>query len=160
MNIPSSSSSTLPRLSYKDVLRFDDNVKAKRTRIVSPYLSFETPRSAMETFRGMLRILERRRFSYVVDFDGPELGITRPRDECVRVEEVLDRLVTMDDTDIPSLLGIRTALMYEHDHGVTLKLKVRTGSETKVKLRVKGTLLRSSWNQIRADVKRKFHVKV
>jgi hypothetical protein len=142
------------------VVRFDDNVKAKRTRIVSPYMTFETPRPAMEAFRGMLRILEKRDFPYVVDFDGPELGITRPRDECVWVDEVLDKLVCMDDTDVPSFLGIRAVLMYEHDHEVTVKLKVKVGSETKVKLKVKGTLLKASWNQVRADVKRKFHVKV
>jgi hypothetical protein len=149
-----------PRFSYHDVVRFDDNVKAKKTRIVSPYLSFETPRPAMETFRGMLRILEKRGFPCVMDFDGPDLGIKRPRDECVWVEEVLDKLVGMDDTDIPSFLGIRTVLMYEPDPSVTVKLKVKVGGETKVKVKVKGTVLRSSWNQIRADVKRKFHVKV
>ena len=160
VNIPGSSGSPVPRFSYKDVLRFEDNKKAKTTRIVSPYLSFETPRAAMDTFRGMLRVLEKRGFPYVVDFDGPELGITRPRDECVWVEEVLDKLELMDDTDVPSLLGIRTVLMCEHDHEVTLKLKVKVGSETKVKLKVKGTLLKSTWNQLRADIKRKFHVKV
>jgi hypothetical protein len=96
----------------------------------------------------------------VVDFDGPELGITRPRDECVWVDEVMERLEDLDDTDVPSFLGIRAVLMYEHDHEVIVKLKVRIGSETKVKLKVKGTILKISWNHIRADVKRKFHVKV
>lgn len=157
---PASLGPTIPRFSGHDVLRFDDNIKAKRTRIVSPYLSFGTERSAMATLRKMLGILEKRDFPYVVDFDGPELGIKRPKDECVWVEEVLEKLEEMDDTDVPSLLGIRTELMHERDRSVTARLKVRIGGETKVKLKVKGTVTRSNWDQIRADIKRKFHVKV
>jgi hypothetical protein len=139
-------------------VQYEQDAKAKRTRIVGPYLSFETERPAMRTFRSMLRILAKRDFPFVADFDGPELGITRPRDQVVWVDEVLERLVGMDDTDVPSLLGIRAELMYEHDRDVTVKLKVKVGDGTKVKLKVRGTVNKSTWNHIRADIKRKFHV--
>jgi hypothetical protein len=148
------------RLSGYDVVRFDDNVKAKRTRIVSPYLSFETERPAMKTFRGMLKVMDKKGFSFVLDFDGPDLGITRGRAEGVLVDEVLEALLLMDASDVPWLLGIRTVLMKELDQDVTIKIKVKAGRETKVKVKVKGTLRRPTWDQIRADIKRKFHVKV
>lgn len=140
--------------------RYEKDMKAERARIVGPYLSFETERDAMTTFQSMLRLLSKRDFPYVVDFDGPELGITRPRDQVVWVDEVLEVLEEMDDTDVPSLLGIRATLMYKKDRDVTVRVKVKVGSETSVKLKVRGTVDRSTWNHIRADIKRKFHVDV
>lgn len=157
---PMSSGPMAPRYSHHDLVRFDDNTKAKQTRIVSPYLSFETTKPAMQTFRRMLRVLDKSGFAFVVDFDGPELGIERSREEMVQVDEVIERLAGMDDMDVPSFLGIRATLQYELDEDVTVRLKVKVGGETKVKLKVKGTLTKKVWNQLRADVRRKFHVKV
>ncbi len=157
---PMSSGPMAPRYSRYDVMRFDDNTKAKQTRIVSPYLSFETDRPAMQTFRRMLRVLDNSGFAFVVDFDGPELGIERSREEKVQTDEVIEKLATMDDMDVPSFLGIRATLQYEHDEDVTVRLKVKIGGETKVKVTVKGTLTKHVWNQLRANIRRKFHVKV
>jgi hypothetical protein len=148
------------RAIHYGTIEYDEDKKAKRTRIVSPYMSFETERGAMRTLRGMLKILAKRHFVYVVDFDGPELGITRDRDELVTVDEVLKAMEEMDDTDVPSFLGIRVVLMYKHDRDITAKLKVRIGGETKVKLKVKGTITKTTWNNIRAHTRRKFHVTV
>jgi hypothetical protein len=148
------------RIIHSGGIQYGEDKKAKQTRIVSPYLSFETERSAMRTFRGLLEVLAKSDFLYVIDFDGPELGITRPRDEDILVEEVLEALTIHDDDDIPVFLGIRTVLRYKHDREVTAKVKVRTGGETKVKLKVRGTITKHTWNQIRARIRRKFHVKV
>jgi hypothetical protein len=108
----------------------------------------------------MLRILAKRGFPWVIDFDGPRLGITRARDELVPVDEVLEALGGMEDTDVNDLLGMRVVLVHELDERVMAKLKVREGGQTKVKLRIKGTILKASWNRIRGDIKRKFHVNV
>jgi hypothetical protein len=141
-------------------IQYEKDEKAERSRIVGPYLSFETDRPAMTTFQTVLRILNKRDFPFVVDFDGPELGIVRPRDQLVWVDEVLEVLEEMDDTDVPTFLGIRATLMYKDDRDVTVRAKVKVGSETHVKLKVRGTVNRSTWTHVRADIKRKFHVKV
>jgi len=157
---PSSYGPTYARYSGHDPIRFDDNWKARRVNIVSPYMTFKTERPAMRSFRSMLRILAKKGFPYVLDFDGPELGITSSRDEMVYVDEVLEALGDMDDGDIPSFLGIKAVLVNKFDERITVKLKVTIGSQTKVKLRIKGTILKASWNQMKGDVRRKFHVKV
>ncbi len=141
-------------------MMYDKDVKARRVNIVSPYLDFRTDREAVRSFRDMLRILAKRGFPWVIDFDGPRLGITRARDELVPVDEVLEALVGKEDTDVSDLLGMKIVLVHELDERVMAKLKVREGGHTKVKLRVKGTILKASWNRIRGDIKRKFHVNV
>ncbi len=153
------SSGAFPVYQYGKV-QYEQDAKAERTRIVGPYLSFETERPAMTTFQSVLRILTKRDFPFVVDFDGPVLGIAKPRDQLVLVDEVLEKLEDMDDTDVPSFLGIRATLMNKEDQDVTVRIKVKVGAETRVKLKVKGTVNRSTWNHIRADITRKFHVKV
>jgi len=157
---PSSYGPTYTRITGKDPIRFDDNWKARRVNIVSPYMTFKTDRPAMRSFRGMMRILAKRGYPYVLDFDGPELGITNSRDEMVYVDEVLEALVDMDDEDIPSFLGIKAVLVNKLDERISVKLKVTIGSQTKVKVRFKGTILKASWNQLKGDVRRKFHVTV
>ena len=142
------------------LLLHDRKEKVKHTRIVSPYLDFKTDKPAMQTFRRMLRILDKAEFQYVVDFDGPQLGIERSRDERVFVDEVIEKLATMDDMDIPSFLGIRATLQYAPDEDVSVRLKVKIGEETKVKVKVRGTITKHVWNQLRADIRRKLHVKV
>lgn len=157
---PSSYGPTYARYLGQEPIRFDDNWKARRVNIVSPYLYFKTERPAMRSFRSMLRIMAKRGYPYVADFDGPELGITKDRNEMVYVDEVLEALVNMDDTDIPSFLGIKAVLVNEKDPRITAKVKVTIGSKTKVKLRIKGTILKAVWNQLKGDVRRKFHVTV
>lgn len=148
-----------PRFSGYDVLRFDDNVKAKATRIVSPYMSFRTERYAMRTFRGMISILVKRGFVHTLDYDGPDLGITHGRDELVPMDKVMEALDRADEDDIP-FGGLKMVLVNDGNPRVKVKVRVKEGRSTKVKLKVKGTLTKAAWNQIRADVKRKFHVKV
>jgi len=148
-----------PRFSGYDVLRFDDNVKAKATRIVSPYMSFRTERQAMRTFRGMLSILVKRGFIHALDYDGPDLVITHGKNELVPMDEVVEALGRAEEDDIP-FGGLKMVLVNDGNPRVKVKVRVKEGSSTKVKLKVKGTLTKAAWNQVRADVKRKFHVKV
>jgi hypothetical protein len=157
---PSSFGPSLGYHSGIDPIRYDKDHKARRVNIVSPYMDFRTDRPAMGSFRSMLRILAKRGFANVIDLDGTELGIARNRDGMVHVDEVLAALVDRDDEDIPSFLGIRAVMANEHDDRITAKLKVTIGSQTKVKVRIRGTILKASWNQIRGDVKRRFHVTV
>lgn len=148
-----------PRFSGYDVLRFDDNVKAKATRIVSPYMTFRTERYAMRAFRGMLKILVKRGFVHALDYDGPKLGIAHSRDELVPMDKVMEALKEADEGDIP-FMGLKIVMADDGEPKVRVKVRVSEGSQTKVKIKVKGTLTKAAWNQIRADVKRKFHVKV
>lgn len=113
----------------------------------------------MRTFRGMLSILVKRGFVHALDYDGPDLGITHGRDELVPMDEVMEALGRADGDDIP-FGGLKMVLVNDVSPGVKVKVQVKEGRSTKVKLKVKGTLMKAAWNQIRADVKRKFHVKV
>ena len=151
---------TYARYPGVDPIKFDDNWKARRVNIVSPYLDFKTERPAMRSFQSMLKILAKRGYPWVLDIDGLKLGMTSSWDDLTHVDEVLEALVGLDDTDIPSFLGVRAVLVNERDSRITIKLKVTIGSQTKVKLRFKGTILKASWNQLKGDVRRKFHVTV
>ena len=145
------------RLSGYDVVRFDDNWKARQTRIISPALTFKTERQALRTLRGMLTVLGKGSFSHATEYDGPELGLSDHKKEMVPLGRVIEALHGADETDIP-FGGLKMVLVYDHDPQVRAKLRVKEGDETKVKLKVKGTILKAAWNQIRADIKRKFHV--
>jgi hypothetical protein len=147
------------RLSHYDPIRFDDNIKARKTRIVNPSLAFKTDMEAFKTFKRMLRILPKRNFSYAFEYDGPELGLSDHTLELVDMVDVMDALGKVPEADAP-FGGFKAVLVYDHDNKITAKVKVKDGSMTKVKLKIKGTLLKAVWNQIRSDVKRKFHVDV
>lgn len=147
------------RLSHYDPIRFDDNQKARKTRIVNPTLTFKTDMEAFKAFKAMLRILPKRNFSYAFEYDGPELGLSDHRIEMVDMKKVQRALGKISEADAP-FGGFKAVLVYDHDNSIIAKVKVKEGSLTKVKLKMKGTLLKAVWNQIRKDVVRKFHVDV
>jgi hypothetical protein len=129
----------------------------QRANIVNPSLSFKTDKEPMSAFRTMMGIMVKRHFSYAVEYDGPELGLSDSRREKVPMDAVMDALQGKDGADVP-FGGFRMVLIYDRDDEVLAKLKVKDG--TKVKLKLKGTLAVHAWDKIRALVRRKFHVEV
>jgi hypothetical protein len=128
-----------------------------RSHTVSPGLAFKTEKDPMVTFRNMLKILARRDFSEAFEYNGPELGLSDSTMEMVPIDDVLDVLQYMESAAVP-FGGFRCVLVYDKDDKVKAKLKVKSG--TSVKLKVKGTIVKSVWDRIRADVKKKFRLDV
>lgn len=139
------------------------NVQGKtekqRTHIVNPSLKFRTDRPPMRVFRGMLRILSRRGFGNALEYDGPDLGLSSAKRELVSMGSVLKALEGKDNAEVP-WGGFKALVIYDDDDTMSARLKVKEGTETKVKLKVKGTLPKAEWNKIQADLRKKFHVKV
>ncbi len=135
----------------------EPETKGQRANITGPSLSFSTDKEAMWTFRVMMRIMEKRKFSNAVEYDGPHLGLSDSTREEVPVEAVLEALQEHADAD-PPFGGFRMVLVHDRDDGILATLKVKKG--TKVKLKVKGTLANTEWEKIRSDVRRKFRVEV
>ncbi len=147
------------RLSHYDPIRFDDNRKARATRIVDPYMDFKADVAAMRAFRTMLSILLKQDFGYAYEYDGPPLGLSDETREMVPMEDVVRALEDKDGARVP-LLGLRCTMVHDKDGKVTASLKVTGRGSCRVRLRVKGTMLKSSWNHLRSHVKRRFHVEV
>lgn len=147
------------RLSHYDPIRFDDNRKPRETRIVDPSLDFRTDIAAMRAFQTMLRILLKQGFGQAYEYDGPPLGLSDETREMVPMEDVLEALEDKDGARVP-LMGLRCTMVHDHDATVIAHLKVKGGSRSRVRLRIKGTMLKSSWNHLRSHVKRRFHVEV
>ena len=107
----------------------------------------------------MLRIFMKRGFSYALEYDGPDLGLSEGTLELVPMEEVLEALQGKDNAEVP-WGGFKATLIYDNDYTVSARLKVRKGTETKVKVKVKGTIPKAGWSKVQADLRKKFHVKV
>jgi len=136
-----------------------DKTERQRSHIVNPSLTFRTDRSPMKVFRGLLRILTKRGFSYALEYDGPDLGLSDGTPELVPMEAVLQALEGKDNAPVP-WGGFKALLKYDEDDTVSARLKVKKGTETKVKLKLKGTIPRAEWSKVQADLRKKFHVKV
>ena len=128
-----------------------------RTHTVSPALAFKTGKEPLMVFQSMLRILSKRDFSYAFKYNGPELGLSDSTLELVPIDSVVDALEEMGSADVP-FGGFRCVMVYDKDDKVTAKLKVK--GRTTVKLKIKGTILKSVWDRIRSETKKKFHFDV
>ena len=136
-----------------------DKTERQRTHIVNASLTFRTDRPPMKVFRGLLRILTKRGFSYALEYDGPNLGLSDGTPELVPMEAVLQALEGKDNALVP-WGGFKALLKYDEDDTVSARLKVKKGTETKAKLKLKGTIPRAEWSKVQADLRKKFHVTV
>jgi hypothetical protein len=136
---------------------YDSGDPRGRTDTVNPSLAFKTDKDPMWTFRGMMRILLKRGFSYAVEYDGPTLGLSDSTRELVPIEAVLEALQKHSDAE-PPFGGFRLVAVHDDDEEVEARLKV--GGGTKVKLKVKGSIPTTSWDKIRSDVRKRYHVDV
>lgn len=128
-----------------------------QTHTVSPALAFKTRKEPLMVFRSMLRILSKRDFSYAFKYNGPVLGLSDSTLELVPMDSVVDALEEISSADVP-FGGFRCVLVYDKDDKITAKLKVK--GRTTVKLKIKGTILKSVWDRIRTETKKKFHLDV
>lgn len=148
-----------PRFSHKDVFRIDTTTDADRARIVSPRLSFRAQEPAVTTFRRLLRILDRCGFDWVLHYKGPDLGIKVEDDDIPSIELIDSKLDRYTPEDIP-MERMSAVLLYKNYQRIRVKVKVSGRHMSRVKVRVKGPVLKSDWGEIQRRIKKRFRVEV
>ncbi len=128
-----------------------------RTHIVSPALAFKTEKEPVVVLRGMLRILSKHDFSGVIRYEGPDVGVPRNADGGMPTDDLVHALEDVEG-GTPPFMGFRCVLAYDGEDDVVARIKV--SGHSKAKLKVKGTIPRSTWDRLRKDIKRKYHLKV
>jgi hypothetical protein len=136
---------------------YSTDLRSQRSLIMSPSISFKTERSLVSTFILMLQILEAAEFAWVFSYSGPRVDFILKRGETKDVDLLIEALEGEWETRIP-LGGMKAALLYDREEPVKAKLKVGGFGSTKVRVKMKGTMLMSDWNEIRRGVRKKFGV--
>ncbi len=148
-----------PRYSYKDVFRIDTTTDADRARIQSPSLSFKTKEPAVKTFRRMLKILDRCGFDWVLHYKGADLGIKVEDDKVPSIEMIDNKLAKYTPEDIP-VERMKAVLLYKNYQRIRVKVKVSGRYSSRVKVKVKGPVLKFDWREIQRRIKKRFRVDV
>lgn len=148
-----------PRYSHKDVFRIDTTTDSDRARIQSPTLSFKAKEPAVTTFRRMLRILDRCGFDWVLHYKGPDLGIKVEDGDVPSIKLIDSKLDKYTPEDIP-VERMSAVLLYENYRRIRVKVKVSGRHMSRVKVKVKGPVLKSDWGEIRRRINKRFRVEV
>ena len=148
-----------PRFSHKDLFRIDTTTDADRARILSPRLSFKVKEPAVTTFRRLLRILDRCGFDWVLHYRGPDLGIKVEDDEIPSIELIDRKLDKYTPEDIP-VERMSAVLLYKNYQRIRAKVKVSGRYKSRVKVKVKGPVLKSDWREIQRRIKKRFGAEV
>lgn len=148
-----------PRFSHKDLFRIDTTTDADRARIQSPRLSFKAKVPAVTTFRRVLRILDRCGFDWVLHYKGPDLGIKVEDGDIPSIELIDSKLDKYTPEDIP-VERMSAVLLYKSYQRIRVKVKVSGRYASKVKVKVKGPVLKSDWREIQRRIKKRFGTEV
>jgi hypothetical protein len=121
-------------------------------------LKFITDGAPFKTFGRVLRLLDRTGFDWVHSYKGPELGLDVDRDELPSIETI-DRLLQKVGKKKVPFGGLKAVLVYKNYQRIKAKVKV-TGDDkvVKVRVKVKGPVLKSDWREFRNLVKKRFDV--
>ena len=136
---------------------YSTDLRSQRSRIMSPSFSFKTDKPLVSTFIWMLRILEEAEFPWVLKYSGPRVGFRLKRGEAKDVDVLIGALKGEWDSSIP-FGGMRAKLLYDREEPVIVKLKVGGFGTIKVRVKMKGTMLMTDWNEIRRRVTKRFGV--
>ena len=136
---------------------YSGDLRSQRSLIMSPSLSFKTEGPLVSTFIRMLRILEEAEFAWVLRYSGPRVGFRLRRGETKDVDLLIEALEGDWEAHIP-LMGMKAALLYDREEPVRVELKVGGFGTTKVRVKVKGTMLMSDWTEIRRGVSKRYDV--
>ncbi len=148
-----------PRFSHKDVFRIDTTTDSDRARIQSPFLSFKAKEPAVTTFCRVLRILDRCGFDWVLHYKGADLGINVEGDQIPSIEMIDSKLAKYTPEDIP-VEKLKAVLLYKNYQRIRVKVMVSGRYSSKVKVKVKGPVLKSDWREIQRRLKKRFGVEV
>ncbi len=136
---------------------YSTDLRSQRSRIMSPSFSFKTDKPLLSTFIRMLRILEEAEFVWVLKYSGPRVGFHLKRGEPKDVDLLIEAMEGKRDSSIP-MGGLRANLLYDREEPVVVRLKVGGFGTTKVRVKMKGTMLMADWNEIRRRVTKRFGV--
>ena len=144
---------------HKGPLWVDPTTDADRARIQGPSLSFRTNRPPLRTFSMVLRDLDNAHFDWVWTYCGPELDLQVEEGQLPSVEVLLDRMEKAQSKDIP-MGGLRASLAYRRYQRIRAKVRVTGDDRSKVRVKVKGPVLRSDWMEFRRMVRKHFNVEL
>ena len=148
-----------PRFSHKDLFRIDTTTDADRARIQGPSLSFKAKVPAVTTFRRVLRILDRCGFDWVLHYKGPDLGIKVEDGDIPSIELIDSKLDKYTPEDIP-VERMSAVLLYKNYQRIRVKVKVSGRYASRVRVKVKGSVLKSDWREIQRRIKKRFGTEV
>jgi hypothetical protein len=135
----------------------DTTTDADRARILGPSLKFTTDVNPFTTFGRVLRLLDRTGFDWVHSYIGPELGLDVDRDKLPSIETIDKMLKKVKDKRVP-WGGLRAVLVYRNYQRIRAKVKVTGNKVVKVKVKVKGPVLKADWAEFHRLVKKRFDV--
>lgn len=133
-----------PRYSTKDVFRIDTTTDADRARVLGPILSCHSDHPPLKAFRKTLVLLDQTGFDWMFNYSGPRLGIEVEGDEMPSIEQITDRLARMEGVRTP-WGGFKAILVYKRYRRIRATVKVTGRDASKVKVRVKGPVLKADW---------------
>lgn len=136
---------------------YSTDLRSQRSRIMSPSLSFKTEKPLVTTFIRMLRILEEAEFAWVYRYSGPRVGFRLQGRESKDVDLLIEALEGEWEAHIP-LGGMKATLLYDREGLVRARLKVGGFGSTKVRVKMKGTMLMADWTEIRRGIGKTFDV--
>jgi hypothetical protein len=146
-----------PRYSHKDVFRIDTTTDADRARVQSPKLSFRSDVSPIKAFRWIINLLDRCGFDWVLHYSGPDLGLEVKDGDIPSIELIRRRLKEAKPGDVP-FGGMKADLVYKKYQRIRAKVKVSGNISSKVKVRVKGPVLKADWREFQRLVRKRFDV--
>jgi hypothetical protein len=147
------------RYSHRDVFRIDTTTDSDRSRIQSPSLKFKTEVAPIPSFRRVLKLLDRCGFDWVRSYHGPPLGIEADPDKLPSIEHIDKTLATAKDKRVP-FGGLSAVLVYKNYQRIRATVKVSGKDLTKVKIKVKGPVMKADWKEFRRLVKKRFDVEL
>lgn len=146
-----------PRYSHKDVFRIDTTTDSDRARVQSPKLSFKADVSSIKAFRGVVNLLDRCGFDWMLHYSGPNLGLDVKGGDLPSID-LIEKRLREAETEDGRFGRIKADLVYKNYQRIRAKVKVSGNYPTKVTVKVKGPVLRSDWREIHRLVKKKFKV--
>lgn len=135
----------------------EEQTRSQAAHIHPPRISFRTDDPPVRAFLRMLRMLGRSEFKWVTRFSGPPVALEMPKRGTVPVEDLMEALKGKAQGPVP-LLGLRATLVYKPDQKVLAKLRVSGGARPRVRLRIRGAMLKVDWNTLRKRLVKKFQV--
>ena len=126
---------------------------------MSPTLSFKADVSSVKAFRKVINLLDRCGFDWMLHYSGPSLGIEVKDGEIPSIDLIQRRLKDAEAGDL-RYGRIKADLVYKNYQRIRAKVKVSGNHPSKVKVKVKGPVLRSDWSEITRLVKKKFKVDI
>jgi hypothetical protein len=128
--------------------------RSQAMKIHRPSISFRTEVLPKRAFIWILKGLEAAGFEWLWKYKGPKLGIDLEDPEPPSIDSVLDTLKVQESDSVVSR-GLKAILLHKKK-GVIALVTIKPSSKTKIKVKVKGVILKSQWTTFLRSIKKRF----